>query len=139
MTVLVVGHTEFETFPNKMRLSDYAITVAGPPTLTTSDGGTTVRMTSPLRLERVQEPGVYNDAGVPISESEQFMFTPGNESSDTHNEAYGQDVVVHCDREPASVGETAECSLSFDAPAEEIQNLYWLINRETMAAWPGQL
>ncbi|MEV3966111.1 hypothetical protein AB0M34_35480 [Nocardia sp. NPDC050193] len=25
--------------PNKTRLSDYAITVTGPPTLTTTDGG----------------------------------------------------------------------------------------------------
>ncbi|MEV3966112.1 hypothetical protein AB0M34_35485 [Nocardia sp. NPDC050193] len=75
-------------------------------------------MTSPLHIERVQEQGMSNDAGVPISESEYIGFTPGNRNIDTYDEVYGDDITVHCDREPAQVGESAKCSLSFDAPAD---------------------
>lgn len=122
--------------PNKMRLSDHAITITGPPTLTTSDGGATVRMTSPIRVERVQKPGDA-DAG-PISKSEFFSFQPGFFDLNRHDEVYGNDVVVNCDREPGTVGEVAQCTISFVAQADEIQNSYWLINRSSMAAWPGQ-
>ncbi|MFI8977223.1 hypothetical protein ACIGO9_30370 [Nocardia asteroides] len=73
-----------------------------------------------------------------ISESESFFFMPGFFDLARHDEVYGGDVSVKCDKEPATVGDIAHCTISFDAQPDEIQNSYWQINGSSMAAWPGQ-
>jgi len=124
--------------PTTSLYSAYAISVIGPPTLTTSDGGKTVRMASPLHIERVVEQARGNDPDEPISHTEHFSFSPGYFDLSKHDEVYGDDVEINCDHEARHVGEVALCTLAFTAPADEIPNSYWHINQSSMAAWPGQ-
>ncbi|MFD4358047.1 hypothetical protein ACFWPX_36280 [Nocardia sp. NPDC058518] len=121
--------------PVLFRYSDYAITVVSPPVLTTDDDGETITMSSLIKVERVKKLGEYQ----PLDESDYLSFAPGNESYPRHDEVYGDDVDLACGELPRQIGETADCVLAFTAPADEIQNSYWRINRSSAAAWPSQL
>ncbi len=124
--------------PVLFRYSDYAITVVDRPVLTTEDDGKTVTMFSLIKVERRRELGKYKSANESLDESDQFIFTPGNSSYPRHDEAYGLDVDIECGDLPRLVGETADCAISFSAPADEIPNSYWEINGSDAAAWPSQ-
>ncbi|MFE3758667.1 hypothetical protein ACFXO9_30560 [Nocardia tengchongensis] len=124
--------------PSKTRYSDFEYTVTGPPTLTTVNKGKTVRMSSTLSVRRISPVGKYDRSSQEISKADKFFFTPGNLNIDTHNEVYGNDVSLDCGASPAVVDDATDCLLSFDAPAAEIANSYWVINGIDMAAWPGQ-
>ncbi|MEV0544385.1 hypothetical protein [Nocardia salmonicida] len=121
--------------PVLFRYSDYAITVLAPPVLTTDDDGDTITMSSLITVERVKKLGEHE----PLDKSDHLSFAPGNESYPRHDEVYGDDVDLACGDLPRQIGETTECVLAFTAPADEIQNSYWRINRSNAAAWPGQL
>jgi hypothetical protein len=115
--------------------SEYSISMSGPPSLATSDGGETVTMTSPLTVARVEDRGF----GEPITESENFFFMPGVVDDSNMSETYGTLTDVQCDAETIAVGESTSCTVSFTAPAREIQNSHWMINGQNAAAWPGQV
>jgi hypothetical protein len=121
--------------PVETRLSDYRITISGKPTMTTADGGQTVKITSPIAVEKIRDRG-FNSPDTPIGESEQFIFMPGPANTDL-NEDYGEGTVVDI-KTPGKVGQTAKGTVSFTAPAAEIVDCFWMINREIVAAWPGQ-
>ena len=126
-----VGYGE----PVEWRLSDYRITVTGKPAMTTADGGKTVTIASPISVEKIRDRG-FNTAAPPIGESDYFIFMPGPANTDL-NEDYGEDTQVDIPT-PAKVGQTTKGTVSFTAPADEIQDCYWMINGQNVAAWPGQ-
>lgn len=115
------------------RLSDYEITVQGLPVLTTLDGKK-VRMESELSVKRLGDDHDEKE----ITESEKVFFTPGNLNYPEHDEVYGIYPNFSCDQEQISVGQSTTCRVSFEAPAAEIQDSYWVINGLDAAAWPGQ-
>lgn len=121
--------------PVEARLSDFRIRVTGKPTMTTADGGRTITIASPISVKKVRDRG-FNTGDTPIGESEQFIFMPGPASTDL-NEDYGEATVVDI-KTPEKVGQATKGTVSFTAPADEIQDCYWMINRMTVAAWPGQ-
>jgi hypothetical protein len=118
----------------KRPTSEYAVSVSGPPSLVTSDGGETVTMTSPLTVARVEDRGF----GEPIAESEHFSFVPGVVDDSSMSETYGTLTNVLCDADVIADGESTSCTVSFTAPAREIQNSHWIINGSKAAAWPSQ-
>jgi hypothetical protein len=115
--------------------SEYSISVSGSPSLTTSDSGETVKMTSPVTVARTEDLGF----GERITESENFFFKPGVVDESNMSETYGTLTDVLCDAETIAVGESTSCTVSFTAPAREIQNSHWMINGQNAAAWPGQV
>lgn len=121
--------------PATARLSDYAISITAVPTTTTRDGGATIKMSAPLSITRTEDRGYGDD----ITDSERVYFVPGNYGYPQHNESYGINPDFVCISEQLAVGEATTCTVSFIAPAHEIQNSYWEINGKKAAAWPGQL
>lgn len=125
--------------------SHMKITVTGPPTLTTTDGGQTIRMSSPLTFERVSFPE-FEPKDEPLADSEVLHFSPGvypwGDNWAAANENYGSEgTKLKCKSYPKLIGEKASCVLSFEssgAGPKQIKNSHWVINGENVAAWPGQ-
>jgi len=92
-------------------------------------------MTSPLVVTRVEDRGF----GEPIAESEHFVFVPGVADDSNMSEAYGTLTDIVCEAETIAAGRSTSCTVSFAAPAREIQNSYWMVNGLKAAAWPGQI
>lgn len=76
--------------------------------------------------------------GKDITESEKIFFAPGNLSYPEHEGVYGIDPDFSRDKEQVAAGEDAQFSVTFVAPAAEIQDPFWTINGQHAAAWPGQ-
>lgn len=115
--------------------SDYEITVTGVPSMTTTDGGKTVTMTSPLSVTRFQDLGY----GQNFSESERIFFESGQRpTSEQYNESWGTYTNIVCGLPSISVGESTTCTVSFTTVPEAIVDSYWNINGSLAAAWPSQ-
>lgn len=112
--------------------SDYEITIPEPPVLTL-DGRVT--MTSRVLVTRVQDLGF----GENVTRSQRIWFQPGNFGYPRHDEAYGLHTRFTCEREQLEIGESTECTVSFSAPVDEIQDSYWIVNGRRVAAWPSQV
>jgi hypothetical protein len=116
--------------------SDYEIAVTAPPSLTTTDGGTSVTMSSPLFVTRVQDGGF----GRSFAESERIFFeSESRPETEQYNEAWGTRTSIECDPATVIVGESMNCTVSFTTMPEAVVNSYWQVNGKTVAAWPGQL
>ncbi|WP_064931085.1 DUF4236 domain-containing protein [Mycolicibacterium peregrinum] len=122
--------------PSGGAFTEYQFAVSGPPQLTTSDGGKNVTITSKVTVHRVEDKGF--DEG--IAESQSFIFQPGTTAPKNQmDESHGTDPKVACQNDRPRVGETTVCDVSFTAPASEIANSYWTINRWDIGTWPSQV
>lgn len=122
--------------PSGGAFTEYQFAVSGPPQLTTSDGGKNVTITSKVTVQRVEDKGF--DEGIAGSQS--FIFQPGTIAPENQqDESHGTDPNVTCQNDRPRVGETTVCDVSFTAPASEIRNSYWTINRWDVGTWPSQL
>lgn len=115
--------------------SDYEITITAAPTFTTTDGGTTVTMTSPLQVKRIQDLG-YDKT---FPESEHIFFNSGNApESERYNESWGTHTLITCDPAEIKVGQSMNCTVSFTTAPDVVVDSYWDVNGSVAAAWPGQ-
>lgn len=114
---------------------EYTFTISTPPTLTTKDGGENILMSSAVDVTRVHDKGF----GEPLSESENFWFTPGSDAEPTMNETYGTYTDVTCTNDVLAVAESTTCTIAFEAPANEIQDSFWQINQLRIGTWPSQV
>jgi hypothetical protein len=122
--------------PVEGRISDYRVTLVGLPEFGPLEDGRVV-VTGTFTVERFEARGYY-DRGT-IRDDIKFGFTPGNLSYLRHNETYGMGPRVDCGRKKLAVGGSTTCRVSFAAPVDEIQDFYWWINGDRVAAWPGQV
>jgi hypothetical protein len=121
--------------PSGGAFTEYQFAVSGPPQLTASDGGKNVTITSKVTVHRVEDKGF--DEGIAGSQS--FTFTPGTRAPENQmDESHGTDPKVACQNDRPRAGETTMCDVSFTAPASEIANSYWTINRWDIGTWPSQ-
>lgn len=112
----------------------YTVAVTGPPTMTekTSD---TVRVTSPLRVVHVKDGGF----GGPIPEAADVFFSPGpGDTTHTMDESYGTQTTIVCDNDEPAVGAATNCTVSFVADLTGVQDSYWQVMGDKVAAWPSQ-
>ncbi len=124
-----IGYQE----PHEGRLSDYRVTLTGPPEFGPLDSSK-VEVTGTFLVERFRDRGFDDE----IADDLRFGFTPGNLSASRHSENYGLNVTVACVRPTIPIGESTECRVSFRAPHDEIQDFRWWLNGQSVAAWPGQ-
>jgi hypothetical protein len=116
--------------------TEYQFAISEPPQLTTNDGGKTVTMTSKVTVHRVEDRGF----GEGLAKSQSFIFTPGATAPENQlDESHGTHTTVTCQNDRPQTGETTGCELSFTAPASEIPNSHWTINRWNVGTWPSQL
>lgn len=121
--------------------SAFIFRIDSPPTLTTSDGGKTVTISSDVTVKRVQTAGnsTTADPEGPVSSSLKALFEPGELSAENSTDAsHGTDPKVSCQQDQLKIGESTVCNLSFNAVASEIQDSYWWIDGLSMGAWPSQ-
>ncbi|WP_298040899.1 PASTA domain-containing protein [uncultured Microbacterium sp.] len=116
---------------------DWEFIVTGPPTLTTTDGGERITMSSPLTVTRIQN--AWPDEQ--FQDDMQFIFRPGEVPEHAKmNESWGVHTDIECTQETLQLNEATTCLVSFVAEPEAIANSYWRVNRTfDVAAWPGQL
>jgi hypothetical protein len=114
---------------------EYTFTISTPPRLTTDDGGKTILMSSDVAVTRVHDRGF----GEPISESENFFFSPGSDAEQRLDESYAINTDVTCQNDTLAVGESTTCTVAFEAPANEIKDSYWRINQLRVGTWPSQI
>ncbi|MDX1881844.1 DUF4236 domain-containing protein [Mycolicibacterium sp. 120270] len=116
--------------------TEFQFAVVGPPQLTTTDDGKTVRIISKVTVHRVEDKGFSEG----IAKGQSFMFQPGVTAPENRmDESHGTDPTVVCENDRPRTGETTVCDVSFTAPASEIPNSYWEINRFDVGTWPSQL
>jgi hypothetical protein len=116
--------------------TEYQFAISEPPQLTTKDGGKNVTITSTVTVHRVEDKG-FNEG---LAKSQSFIFTPGARAPENEqDESHGTDPKVTCQNDRPQIAETTVCELSFTAPASEIPNSYWTINRWDVGTWPSQL
>ncbi len=115
--------------------TEFQFAVIEPPLLTTEDSGKLVTITSKLLVQRVEDKGFAGG----ISESQSFIFQPGTTSAQNMmDESHGTNPNVTCQNDRPRIGESTECSIAFTAPASEIPNSYWTVNRWDVGTWPSQ-
>jgi len=112
------------------RYSDFEMAVTGSPAVTTSNDDE-YTMTSPVRFTRVRE------GDQSVTDDVWFTWgTPVGEPS-TWSETYGRTSPV-CPSEPAGVGDSVDCAVSFTATLPEIVDSTWMWWGIYFAAWPDQ-
>jgi hypothetical protein len=115
--------------------AEYVFAITAAPALTTYDDGKHVTMTSTVTVRRTQDKGF--DEGIT---DQTFMFSPGTYAPENNqNEDYGESTHVTCQPDRIQVGQTATCTVAFDAVASEIKNSYWNIGSYSVGAWPSQV
>lgn len=118
--------------------TDYTFVISSPPELTTYDDGKNVWITSTLTVKRVDNHDNFNGQD-PVTRAMKVIFEPGETSdSYTMDESHGTHPDVKCTSDKLTVGQSTTCTLSFKAPASEIQNSYWSVDGWNMGTWPSQ-
>lgn len=115
---------------------DYAFVINAAPRLTTEDNGKTATMTSTVVVKKIASTAQPDKT---ITATSQFLFYPGETAPENqYDESHGVGTKVNCQKDTLAVGESTNCTASFNAPAGEIQNSYWEINGMPMGTWPSQ-
>jgi hypothetical protein len=117
------------------RLSEYSVGISKLPTLTTTDGGKTVTISSVIAVKRISD-------RIPdrsVSDDLKLSWEPGERAPEHRmNEAWGTRVDTTCTPAVMIAGESGECIVSFKAPASEIPNSYWQSWGNRVGTWPSQ-
>lgn len=117
------------------RLSDYEIVVLQPPTITwKSESGT---LTTLMSVKRVKELTPNSEIAKDLS----IFFVPGDMGYPKYDERFGKldERDINCDNKSLPMNGSTNCRISFSGTEVQLRNSYWTINRDDVAAWPGQV